>query len=184
MNKNVLIAIADGSEEIEAVTPIDLLRRAGFNVLVAGERDIVTCSRGVKIVSDVLLEEISGDSLFDLIVLPGGGTGTENLMANKHLKLILQTNKFKSNIIAAICAAPTILTEHNLIEKNAKLTSYPSMKDEFENYDYCEDSVVVHKNFVTSRAVGTAIEFSLKLIEMLAGYEKAKKVADAIVYPY
>lgn len=182
MDIKVLVPIAQGSEELEAITIIDLLRRAGMNVIIAGENQIVTCSRGTKIIPDKIIYHLDKNELFDAIILPGGSEGTLNLMQNERLFEILQYNIENEKIIGAICAAPSILAFHKFLDNGIRLTSHPSIKSQLEKFDYQDESVVVDGNLVTSRGAGTAIEFSLKLIELLAGFEIANKVAQGIVY--
>lgn len=182
MSKTVLIVIAQGTEEIEAVIPADLLRRANIYVRIAGENEITTCSRGLKIIPDILIDQLNSDMEFAAIVIPGGRTGTLNLMRNEKLQKLLEKHNQRGGIIAAICAAPSILTAHRIIPKGTRLTAHPSIKDIFDGYDYSEDKVVVSENFITSRGAGTSFEFALKLIEILAGAEMAKKISDDIVW--
>lgn len=184
MSKTVLIVIAQGTEEIEAIVPADLLRRANIYVRIAGENEITTCSRGVKIIPDILIEHLNSDMEFAAIIIPGGKTGTLNLLNNDKLKKLLEKHNQRGGIIASICAAPSILTAHKIIPKGTKLTSHPSFEDIFGDFKYSQDNVVVDGNFITSRGVGTTIDFSLKIIEVLAGPETAKKIADDIVYNY
>lgn len=182
MSRTVLIAIAQGTEEIEAIVPADLLRRANIYVRIAGENEIVTCSRGVKIIPDILIEQLNSDMEFSAIVLPGGKTGTLNLLNNSKLQKLLQKHHERGGIIASICAAPSILSAHKIIPKGTNLTSHPSIKDMFEGYNYSDEKVVVDGNFITSRGVGTTIDFSLKLIEILTSKETADKISEDIVY--
>ena len=99
MDINVLVPVMQGTEELEAVTIIDLLRRAGIRVTVAGENEIVTCSRGIKILPDVLIDSIDTDLDFDAIILPGGAQGTENLMKNETIKKMLNHQKSKGKMM-------------------------------------------------------------------------------------
>ncbi len=177
----VLVPIANGTEEVEAVTVIDLLRRAGISVVVAGESPIVVCSRGVRIVPDVLLEEVSEEEEFAAIVLPGGSRGTEALAHNEHLQRLLQAQRRRQGYLAAICAAPTILARHRLLPANSPVTSHPSVADQLSEYLYRTEPVVVADRIVTSRGVGTALAFALELIRLLRGEEAAAEVARQIV---
>lgn len=182
MDKNILVALAHGTEEMEAVTIIDLLRRAGLNVKVAGENEIITCSRGVKILPDIQIEDIPEDKFFDIIIIPGGINGTKNLTENQHLEKIIKKARVRGTILAAICAAPTLLSAHGILKPETKVTSHPSVKSQLLHYDYVNDNVVESDGIVTSRGAGTAIEFSLKLIELLVGKETAMRIANDIVY--
>ena len=182
MDIKVLVPISHGTEELEAITIIDLLRRGSINVKVAGENEIITCSRGVKIIPDCLLHKLEDNDEFDAIVIPGGYEGTNNLMNNEKLQAILKHNFKSGKLIGAICAAPIILVKHKLISKDFKITSHPSVKNYFEGYDYSEDRIVIQDNIITSRAVGTAIDFALVIIELLINVETAEKIAREILY--
>ncbi len=176
----VLVPIANGTEEMEAVIIIDMLRRAGIKVTVAAVEDIVTCSKGVKILPDSDIESLV-DEKFDAIILPGGLPGTNNLSENPTLIGILREHKKEGKILGAICAAPTILSDHKLISLENKITSHPSVAKNLANYDYSEDKVVFDDNVITSRGAGTAFEFSLEIIGKLIGIDKAEEIKKAIV---
>ncbi len=179
MSKKVLVVIADGTEEIEACGIVDTLRRAEADVLVAsvsGEQ--ITASRGVKIVCDKLISECVGED-FDMIVLPGGMPGAVNLRNCSVLIEMLKKQKQAGKFIASICASPAVvLAEHHLID-DRKATCYPAMLDKLPNPENKE--VVVDKNVITSQGPGTALEFSVKLVEVLFGKEKASQIADAML---
>lgn len=186
MNKipQILIVIADGTEEIEAVVPIDLFRRAGFDVSVAGEKHIVVCSRGTKIVSDLLLNEVDSNEIYDLIFIPGGSKGTENLLKNQKLDLLLQKQIISNRYVAAICAAPTILSTKGFLNEDVSVTSHPSVRASFRDLNYVEQDTVVSGKVITSRGAGTAVDMALKIIEILKSKELARKIANDIVYGY
>lgn len=178
MTKKVLVPIANGTEEIEAVCIIDVLRRAGADVTVASVHDVlqVTASRGVKIVADTLITGCLNKE-YDLIALPGGMPGAENLRDSQPLIQLLKVQKQNKRWYGAICAAPVVaLHTHNLLE-GVKATSYPSFSDQIPIQDEVDSRVVVDGNCVTSQAPGTAIEFALKLVEMLYGQDKMRQVA-------
>lgn len=180
MNR-VLLYLAPGFEEIEAVTIIDLLRRADIDVTVAGLEDgFITGSHGISILSDIYYEKIDlGD--YDYLVLPGGQPGTNNLRKNR--KVLETVKKFMKDkkLIGAICAAPLVLEEAGVL-KNKKITSYPSEKDVFKSAVYIESSVVKDSNIITSRGVGTAIDFALKLIGEIKGDNSKQKTAGKILW--
>lgn len=181
MEAPVLVPVANGTEEMEAITVVDLLRRAGISVIVAGESPMVVCSRGVRIVPDMLLEEISEEETFSAIVLPGGTRGTEALSRNEHLRRLLWAQKRRDGYIAAICAAPTILAQHRLVDPDTPLTSHPSVASQLSAYLYRTEPVVVAGRVVTSRGAGTAVAFALELVRLLRGEEAAMEVARQIV---
>lgn len=182
MDVKVLVPLAHGSEEMEAVIIIDILRRTGISVKVAGEYDIVTCSRGVKILSDLLIEDVEPEDEFDAIIIPGGALGTQRLIENEHLKKIIAYHHSKNKLIGAICAAPTLLAEHKLISNETMITSHPSVKSQLENFNYKEDIVVEDGNFITSRGAGTAFDFAFAIINRLISRESASKISNDIVY--
>uniref|UniRef100_U5EU18 Putative transcriptional regulator dj-1 n=1 Tax=Corethrella appendiculata TaxID=1370023 RepID=U5EU18_9DIPT len=183
MSKKVLAVLPTGAEEMEFVISVDVLRRAGVEVTVAGLNgtDPVKCSRDVVIKPDTSFESASKNE-YDCIVLPGGLGGSKAMCESKALGEILK--KFESNgkIIAAICAAPTAFEAHS-IALGKSITSYPSFKDQLSaKYKYVDDKkVVVDGNIVTSRGPGTAFDFALKLAEILAGQEKSQQVAKGML---
>jgi protein deglycase len=164
--KKVLMPLAPGFEEIETVTVVDILRRAGARVTLAGtESGILEGSRGIHLIADILLEKVDIDA-FDLVVLPGGQPGTSNLQKNARVKVILETMNRNNKWIAAICAAPLVLQSAGILTDKT-ITSHPSVRGGLQATHYSEDRVVVDGNLVTSRGPGTALEFAMKLVELL-----------------
>ena len=179
MSKKVLVAIAEGIEELEAVTLIDVLRRAEADVTVAsvGAKQ-VTASRGVKLVADAVISDCVGN-VYDLIALPGGMPGAEHLRDSSQLTEMLKEQAASGRLYAAICASPAVaLKPHGLLE-NKKATCYPSLLSELDNPEQAK--VVVDGNCITSQGPGTALEFALKLVELLFGTEKSGEVANAML---
>ncbi|QPJ63303.1 MAG: DJ-1/PfpI family protein [Candidatus Nitronauta litoralis] len=175
MAKKVLIPLAPGFEEIETITVVDVLRRAGARVILGGtERGPIKGSRGILVMPDAPLE-IQSPKDFDMIVLPGGQPGTTNLENNPGLIHFLKTMNQEQKHIAAICAAPLVLQKAGLI-KNKNITSHPSVEKQLKVKGYLDERVVVDGNFTTSRAPGTAMEFALKLVELLYNPEMVEKV--------
>ena len=182
MNPKVLVPIAEGTEEIEAVCIVDVLRRAGAEVTVASVEDDlqITASRGVKIVADARIEHCT-DQTYDLIVLPGGMPGAERLRDSKMLVDLLRRQKEAQKPYAAICAAPAVALEpHGLLE-GRKATTHPGYVDRLKDASAAGSRVVADGNVVTSRAPGTAIEFALELVAMLFGKETAEEVAEPML---
>lgn len=177
----VLVPIANGSEEMEAVIIIDMLRRAGADVVVAGDGDLITCSRRVRIVPDVTLDDILDDEVFDAIVIPGGSRGVTNLTENRSFEEVLTRHRKKNLLTGAICAAPLLLHELGFLRAKDAITSHPSVADVLGRYAYTTDRVAVSGSIVTSRGAGTAIEFTLELIKVLFDDTTASKVATDIV---
>ena len=181
MTKKVLVPIADGTEEIEAVCIIDVLRRAGAEVTVAsvGNRQI-TASRGVIIVADCRIDECRNE-IYDLIALPGGIPGAENLRDSPVLTRLLKKHSEKNAAIGAICAAPAVVLKHHGILGNRRATCHPAFASQLANKGQLEERVVVDGNVATSRGPGTAIEFALFLVALLFGEGKAEEVAEPMM---
>ncbi|OQV23422.1 Protein deglycase DJ-1 [Hypsibius exemplaris] len=177
--KKALVILAEGAEEMETVIPVDVLRRAGVKVTLAGlaGKDPVKCSRDVTIKPDNSLEEAwSAGAHFDVVILPGGNDGSKNLAQSSLVKRVLEEQVKRQGLIAAICAGPTALKAHG-IAKGAKITSYPTVKDQLTaDYQYVEERVVKDGQIITSRGPGTSFEFALAIVEALVGKEKADSV--------
>jgi len=181
MVKKVLVPIADGSEEIEAVCIIDTLRRAGAEVTVASVDKLqVTASRGVKLVADALIADCTSQT-YDAIALPGGMPGAEHLRDSTLLIDMLKKQKQAGRLYGAICAAPAVaLRPHGLIEK-VHATCFPALRSKLDPAYASNERVVVDGNCVTSQGPATAIEFALKLVELLFGPTKAQEVGAAML---
>lgn len=178
--KKVLIPLLEGFEEIEALTIVDVLRRAGADVLMAGaSMDAIEGRNRIKVLPDDSLKNMAGKD-FDLIILPGGAKGTENLKKNKDVHGIILEHFKKARLIAAICAAPTVLSMLG-ITKGKTITSHPSARDELKNEKLSNERVVVDGNLITSQSPGTAMEFAFALVEALFGKEKAKEVNKGVM---
>ncbi len=182
MAKKVLVPIADGSEEIEAVCIIDTLRRGGAELTVASVSKLqVTASRGVKIVADARIGDCVGQT-YDCIALPGGMPGAEHLRDTAELIGMLKKQKQAGRLYAAICAAPAVaLLPHGLLDGVHRATCFPSFRNRLDPAQASDERVVVDGNCVTSQGPGTAIEFALKLVELLFGAPKADEVATAML---
>lgn len=181
MKKTVLVVLADGFEEIEAVTPIDVLRRAGADVIVAGvgKRE-VTGSHGISFGTNVMLEQYQG--VPDAVVLPGGMTGALNLAKSETLKDVLQQVKKADKVIAAICASPAVVLAPLGLLDGHKATCHPGLEEKFgSRVKFNEDRVVVDGPFITSQGPGTALEFSLRLVSQLFDKEMAEKLSKTMV---
>ncbi|MDT8851891.1 protein deglycase YajL [Pantoea dispersa] len=185
-NASVLVCLAHGSEETEAVTTIDLLVRAGLKVTTAsvesdGTREIV-CSRGVRLLADAPLVEVA-DNDFAAIVLPGGLKGAETFRDSPLLVETVRQCHLAGNIVAAICAAPgTVLVPHDLFPVG-NMTGFPGLKHTIPEEKWMERRVVwdPRVNLLTSQGPGTAIDFALKLIDLLVDKEQAREVASQLV---
>ncbi len=181
---NVLVPLAQGCEELEAITVVDLLRRAGVDVVTAGLDDQpVRASRGVVLMPDTTLDEALQRD-FDMVVLPGGGPGAENLDKDVRIRELLQTMSSSGKYTAAICAAPKVLANAGLLE-GKEATSYPGVLDKMDLAGVVvkDVPVVTDGKVITSRGPGTAMDFTLELIEKLVGTEKRDEVEAALVRP-
>ncbi len=176
----VAVILADGFEEVEAVAVIDVLRRAGIETVIAGlHAGPVSSARNVKIVPDAVIDAVKVDD-FDMIILPGGQPGSDNLNADERVKDLIKGFSQKGKLTAAICAAPFVLANAGVL-KGKRVTSYPSYKDRLGGATYEEKSVVVDGTVLTSRGAGTALHFGLAIVEKLINKEKAQKIKEAML---
>lgn len=181
MPKRVLCLLADGFEEIETVTPVDLLRRAGIEVVLAaiGSGLQVTGRSGIALQADALLETVAAEaSTFDLLFIPGG-PAVKALREDGRAAALAQAFATEEKPVAAICAAPLVLKDAGLLE-GKRYTAHFSTYDDLTEAEP-ESEVLVDGLVITSRGAGTALPFGLKLIGMLTGAEEAAKVAKAIM---
>ena len=178
----VYVFLATGFEEIEAGTPVDILRRAGVDVKMVSieDKEYVTGARGITFKADAKFSEIDKDAA-DIIVLPGGMPGTTNLYNFAPLMDLIKEYNSKGKRIAAICAAPTIFGKLGLLE-GRKACCYPDMEDDLKGATVSYDSVVTDGNITTSRGMGTAIDFSLELLTLLTDRQNADEMAKKVVY--
>ena len=188
--KRVLVPIADGTEEIEVVTVVDVLRRAGAEVVLASveEEDRVVCSRGVKIEADCNIKAVTGrqGKDWDLIAIPGGLPGAERIRDSVRLHPALEKHWRAMRPLAMICATPAVLGEPKGFLEGVAATSHPAFIDEIggsleETQPYTEGRVVWDANIITSRGPGTALEWSLCCVEAIFGRAKALEVAGPMV---
>ncbi|MBS4096966.1 MAG: DJ-1/PfpI family protein [Sulfuricella sp.] len=178
----VLIPLAQGCEEIEAVTLIDILRRANIEVLSAGlDAQPVKASRGVMLLADTTLDHALTQE-FDMVVLPGGQPGTNNLKADPRIIALLQDMAQRGKYTCAICAAPLVLAHAGLLQGKAA-TSFPGCLDGASGVDLQADAVVRDGKVVTSRGPGTAMDFALELVEILAGKTQREQVEAGLQRP-
>lgn len=178
MMKTALVILAEGFEEIEAVTVIDILRRANVTCTVAAQHDgkFVTGKTGIQIVADELLDAVRNQT-FDLVVLPGG-PGARHLRKDEAVLNLVRQQAEAGRYLAAICAAPTVLLQAGVL-KGHKYTAHPSVASELSEIN-AEAPVVLDKKIITSRGAGTAVEFALGLVEQLCGAEQSAEIREAI----
>lgn len=177
-----LIPVADGVEEIETVTLIDVLRRAKIEVTIASiEHDLtVTCAHDCKLTADEPFKEAAKGE-YQLIALPGGAQGAAALSKNKQLIEKLKTQRTNRRWYAAICASPALVFAPHGFLDGKRATCYPSFKDQLPRY--IDAPVVVDGHLVTSQSAATAMAFALKLVELVAGEEKFRRVAAELLMP-
>lgn len=180
----VLVPLAQGCEELEAVTIIDLLRRAGIDVVTAALDDLtIVASRGVKLIADTSLDAVIDDE-FDMIVLPGGLPGADHLDQDPRIHALLKRQHEAGHFTAAICAAPKVLANAGLLDGRSA-TSYPGFIDKMDlpRTQVLEAPVVNDGNVITSRGPGTAMDFALALIEQLEGPAQRQAVEAPLQRP-
>ncbi len=177
---NILIPLAPGFEEIEAVTIIDILRRAGAKITIAGQSALsITGSHGITILCDALLSEIHEQS-WDWIIIPGGTEGVQHLLTDEKLKTLLQNQHLAEKGIAAICAAPLILHKEKLTKGQA-ITLHPAVAPQIQ-YDHIENQAVVKGELlITGRSAGAAMHFAFTLVKEIFGPEKAAEVNQGVI---
>jgi 4-methyl-5(b-hydroxyethyl)-thiazole monophosphate biosynthesis len=178
----VLVPLAQGCEELEAITITDLLVRAGIRVTTAGlDKQPVTASRGITIIPDTSIDAVL-DKTYDLIVLPGGLPGADHLRDDENILKLLKNHANKGKYIGAICAAPKAMAAAGLLE-GKKATAYPGILEALgnEQIDVKDSAIEIDGNIVTSRGPGTAMDFALTLIELLEGAAKRDEVNRQLV---
>lgn len=179
---HVLIPLAQGCEDLEAVTLIDILRRADIKVTTAGLDDQpVTASRKTVLIPDSTLDKVMNID-FDLIVLPGGLPGSDHLNNDPRIHLLLKKAHANNQYIAAICAAPKVLAHAGLLN-NKTATSFPGVLQKIDNklINISTKAVVIDDNIITSQSAGTAMDFALELVGLLAGKEKQQEIEQQLV---
>ena len=181
MVKKAIVILAEGFEEIEAVTVIDILRRAGIEVTVAALDELkVQGSHGITTLADIKLEKAGSD--FDACVFPGGMPGATHLSVSKEVQGLIQKMNKEKKVIAAICASPALVLSPTGVLKNKSATCYPGMQTHFgQDTSYKTDNVVLDGNIITSRGPATALMFSLAIVEKLIGKETVEKVKKALL---
>ena len=179
--KQILIPIANGVEEIETIILIDIFRRAGAEVTVASVNELkIVSAHNVTIIADCLIEECK-NMLYDLIVLPGGSLGAENLRDCLILKELLEKQKKSGRLYGAICASPVVVLAHHNLINDVVATAYPSLMHKLPLAADEGLNVVFDKNCITSKAPGTAFPFALEIVEILYGKDKAGQLSKEIV---
>ena len=182
---SVLVPMAEGFEEIEAVTIIDVLRRADIRVTTAylSNRE-VNGANGITLIADVSIDDVVEDE-YDMIVLPGGIPGAEYLRDDLRIQALLKSFKTKKKSIGAICAAPIALEKAGVIDSNDSFTCYPSYEEQITHGQFIDQRKVVSSgNIITSRGPGTAICFALKIVQKLAGQKSYQALKSGLIADY
>ena len=176
MEKRVLVPVADGSEELETVAIVDVLRRAGATVVVAAVKDVtISGSKGMRLIADGRLSDYFHE-VFDLIALPGGMPGAEHLRDSPELITLLKDQEHAGGLYAAICASPAVVLYPHGLLGDKRFTCHPNFVQGMPQGQVSTDRVVVDRNLITSRGAGTAIDFALVLIGLLYDHEKVQEV--------
>lgn len=177
----VYVFLADGFEEIEALTPIDVLRRVGIDVCSVGiTGKTVTGSHKISVEADILSDDFNEKDV-EAIILPGGLPGTLNLDNSAFVREQVQKAYENSRLVCAICAAPMIFGKMGIL-KNKKATCYPGIEKHFIDATYEKESVVKHENVITSNGMGSALKFAFEIVKTLKGEKIAEKVKEEILY--
>ena len=181
MEKRVSVFLADVFEEIEGLTVVDLLRRAGVEVTTVSITGDLTIhgAHKIDVKADALFEDVDYTKE-DMVVLPGGMPGTLNLGVHAGVESVLKEFYANEKYIGAICAAPSVLGKYGILE-GRKATSYPGFEEQLVGAEYVTEPVAVSDFVITSRGLGTALDFSLALIEKLVGKEMADQISHAII---
>jgi 4-methyl-5(b-hydroxyethyl)-thiazole monophosphate biosynthesis len=183
MTKKVLVPVAQGTEEMEAVTIIDVLRRAGAEVIIASVDTLtITASRGLEFKADRLIKDCMNED-FDLIVLPGGIPGADNLRASKDLETLLKRQAKEKKYYAAICASPAVVLHPYGLVTPGKVTCHPGFAGRIDQGNVLSSPVVVDKNCITGRGAGAACEFALSLVTLLYSEQKKQDVMQGLALP-
>ena len=186
MAKNAIVLLAEGFEEVEAVTPIDYLRRAGITVTIAavGGNLSVKGARGITVNADALLRDIikqGGTAAFDVVVIPGGMPGATNIAASKEAGALITEMASAGKLVCAICAAPAVVLAPLGLLSGKKFTCYPGMEEKVQGGKWTDERVAIDGSIITSRGAGTAGEFAIAIIARLLSQVEGDKIAQAVL---
>jgi 4-methyl-5(b-hydroxyethyl)-thiazole monophosphate biosynthesis len=186
MAKKAIILLADGFEDVEAVTPIDYLRRAGIEVTTVSISESLTVTSrwgGIKLIVDATLTGLAkqGTDGWDAVIVPGGMPGAANLAASKGTGSLLKEMAGAGKLVCAICAAPALVLAPLGLLSGKKYTCYPEMEEKVSEGAWSDDRVVIDGNVITSRGAGTAGEFAVAIISKLLNEDTGKKIASSVL---
>ncbi|AHH08592.1 DJ-1/PfpI family protein [Borrelia anserina] len=178
----VAVVLANGFEEIEAIIPVNILRRGGVDLKLISLNDdrVVAGARGVTFWADEKISDCSADD-FDLIILPGGIPGATNLFESKYLDNILKNMNLQGKFIAAICASPAVVLSAKGLLGSNKFTCYPGFEKGVIDGEFVDEDVVISNNFITSKGVGTAFEFAFALLKIIRGEKVLEDVKKKVL---
>ena len=178
----VLVFLADGFEEAEALVPVDMLKRCGFEVKTVSvmEEKLVTGTHGIQVFADEHYKTFELPS-FDAVILPGGLPGADHLENSAYVKEAVLKAKEDGKLICAICAAPKVLGKHGVLE-DKKAVCYPGFEDKLLGANVSDDGVMVDGNIITARAAGKCFDFAFEIAKALGKGEEAEKVKISILY--
>lgn len=192
--KRAIVFLAEGFEEVEAITPIDLMRRAGFDVttISVGDDPVVLGSHNIPVTADMVIDDLINKDGYDIVILPGGMKGTQNLGKSARVcEMIKSYNENPDKFVAAICAAPTVLAKNDIL-KDRKALCYPApdliqiladggavLKDNYHNIN-----AIIDDHIITGKGAGAAIDFALAIITAMENIDAADTVADKIAYKW
>ncbi|MCU1718224.1 DJ-1 family glyoxalase III [Pseudomonas sp. 5P_3.1_Bac2] len=182
MTLRALICVAEGVEDLECVTLIDVLRRAEIEVVVASieDRRMITCARGTRLTADAMLMDVLAQH-FDLLVLPGGLPGAQRLAEHEPLAQRVREQAKAGLLFAGICAAPVLALQRYGVLRQRRMTCYPGLSEQLSGCVFVDEAVVVDGNCITSQGPATALPFALMLVEQLVGRATRKQVAQALL---
>ena len=184
MAKKAIVLLAEGFEEVEAVTPIDYLRRAGVEVTTAAISLFMTVkgARGIKVDADTELAGIDGGAgNWDAVIIPGGMSGAANIAASEEAGKLIKGMAAAGKLVCAICASPAVVLSPLGLLSGKKFTCYPGMEEKVKEGEWSADRVVIDGNIITSRSAGTAGEFAVAIIKKLLDEASGKKIADSVL---
>ena len=177
----ITVLLADGFEEIEALTPVDMLRRAGKKVVTVGiTGKTVTGAHGIPVIADCEPKGLPHDKI-ECLILPGGMPGTKNLDESPETDALINRTLSDGGRLAAICAAPSVLGKRGLL-RGKKATCYPSFERFLEGATASTEKVVTDENVTTSRGAGTAMDFALELVSLLVSPEKSEELGAGVIF--
>ncbi len=182
--KKIIVPLAEGFEEIEAISIIDILRRANIEVVTLQLNDDkeVLGAHGIKVKADIKLKDLESLDYYDGIAVPGGMGGVNNLMANNKILDMIKFLSDDGKLVSAICAGPMVLERAGVL-KGINATCYPGLEDELKSATIVDEIVAVDGNIITSKGPATAVVFALEIVKKLLGEEEKNKVSEGLLFP-